>query len=232
LFKFFGFDRNKKLNIYISTLFIVSPSSGTVTHQGQVINFTGPVIPEYEFKMIPIFSSLFNLITTGDSLVSALVNRWILGDVDINYPNAPQSLNAIQFCNFICVGGPAANSLTDYYVNQRKITELGFNSENKGIEIKKGENAGKIIGADGEQFDYGILEKVYDKQNGNIIFVAAGLGFAGTMAAANYLVREWKTLAKNYGDACFTICLKTPWHYLNSEGFKTAEVIFTRKVSN
>jgi len=226
LLQFFGLDKQNKLSILLSTLYI--PSNTAITHSGSIISYQGPVIPEYEHQVIPIFSELFSLITTGDSLIKTIIGKILLGDVDIDYLNTPKSHTNISFHNFICVGGPSANSVTYYYMNQNQ-TWLGFNNTNAAIEIRRGRFKGKTLATPNLQDDYGILEKIIDKKNNSCVFIAAGCNYGATKASAYYLAHNWKNLQKEFDNNEFTLCLKVPQYFIDPNGYLHPTVIFKRK---
>lgn len=76
-------------------------------------------------------------------------------------------------------------------------------------------------------FDFGILEKIFDAENGVYVLIAAGWGFAGTMSAAYYLSQNWELLEKRFGSSPFALCLKVPWHHKNVQGYKSPQIIFS-----
>lgn len=226
LLQFFGLDKQNKLSILLSTLYI--PLNTAVTHSGSIISYQGPVIPEYEHQVIPIFSDLFSLITTGDNLIKTIISKLLLGDVLIEYLNTPRNYSSISFHNFICVGGPAANSVTYYYMTQNH-TLLGFNNINAAIEIKKGRSKGRVLATPSLQDDYGILEKIVDKKNNSFVFIAAGCNYGATKAAAYYLAHNWSNLQKEFGNDGFTLCIKVPQYFVDPNGYLHPVIIYKRK---
>lgn len=223
LIKFFGFDKQKKLSIFLSTLYI--PSMASFTHAGLRMRYEGAAIPEYEHQVIPIFSNLFSLITTGDGIFKTMANRFLLGDVDIDYLNAPKDFNKISFHNFICVGGPSANQVTNHYMSS-EFAYLGFNSVTSGVEIKKGKGKGRQLGLSNQHDDYGIVEKIIDKKNNSIVFITAGGNIGATKGCAFYLAKNWRSLQRRYGSKGFAICIKVPQHFVDPQGYANAQVVF------
>jgi hypothetical protein len=228
MLSFFGFDKQKKLSILLSTLYI--PTHTAITHSGSKISYQGLAIPEYEHQVIPFFSELFSIITTGDGVMKTVINKLLLGDVDISYLNTPMNINKISFQNFICIGGPSANVITEHYMNTG-MTWLGFNKINTGIDLIKGQGKGKTLGVSNSQDDYGILEKIIDKKNNSSVFIAAGGNFGATKAAAYYLARNWRALQKEFGNNGFALCIKVPQHFVDPDGYLHPQVIYKRRTN-
>lgn len=219
MFRFFGFHRNFRLNVYLSALFVTSQKTPIISHKGLNIPYKGPVIPECEFISISFLSRMFNFISRGDSLGSSILNRVLLGEVSVEYLNSPSSVDEIEHRNCICIGSGATNSVTDLYMT-RNSTILSFCETSGKIQTKD-----EIIG-DPKNGDYGILEKVYDKDLGVYVFIAAGMGIAGTLAAIYYLSENWRVLEAKYKDREFALCLKSRFYQQNKEAYKNAQVVF------
>jgi hypothetical protein len=226
LINFFGLKKQNKLTIYLSSLYI--PHNTALTYTNKIISFQGLVIPEYEHQVIPFFSNLFTLITTGKNVFHTILNKMLLGNVDISYINTPLQINSISFHNLICIGGPSANIVTNYYLRSN-LNWLGFNSTNNGIEIKKGKRKGQVLGLNNSNEDFGILEKIIDKKNDSIVFIAAGGNYMATKAAAYYLSENWRNLQKEFKNNGFALCIKTPQHFIDNEGYKYPKIIYKVK---
>lgn len=227
MISFFGFNKQKRLSIFLSTLYIQNNTA--ITHSGSIISYQGAAIPEYEHQVIPFFSDLFSLITTGDNVLKTILNKLLLGNVDIAYLNTPRNIDSISFHNFICVGGPSANTVTDYYMRNGQ-TWLGFNTTNAGVEIKKGRQRDKVLGISNQQDDYGILEKIVDKKNNSFIFIAAGGNIGATKASAYYLAKNWRKLQKEFKNSGFALCIKVPQYFIDPNGYLYPQVIYKRKI--
>jgi hypothetical protein len=225
LLEFFGLNKSKKLTVYFSTLFI--PTGTANTHNLQNISFQGPAIPEYEYKVIPFFSELFTSINVGESVLSGIINRLLIGDAVITYLSSPLTFNSTSSNNIISLGGPGANVVTYNFMINRQ-TWLKFTNNNSSIEIAKGKAKGKIIGIATMQDDFGILEKVFDSKNNRFIFIAAGVNYSATMGTAYYLAMNWKTLHKEYGNKEFALCLKVAQPHIDPDGYKYPQIIYKR----
>ncbi|WP_372369630.1 hypothetical protein [Candidatus Uabimicrobium sp. HlEnr_7] len=219
MYRFFGFHRNFKLNVYLSALFVQDKKTPIFSHMGFNIPYKGPVVPECEFIAISFFSRIFNLISRGDNVGSSILNKLVLGDVSVNYLNSPASSENIEHRNCICLGSATTNSMTDLYTS-RNETILSFCSKTCTIKSKD-----EIIG-DPKGGDYAILEKIYDKETGIYVFVAAGMGISGTLAAVYYLTENWKKLEKKYKHKEFALCLRSCFYDQNPEGYKNAKIVF------
>lgn len=224
MIEFFGFNKQKRLSILLSTLLIRGNTA--LTYSGSVMSYSGLAIPEYEYQVIPFFSNLFSIITTGDNVFKTMLNRIFLGDVDIEYVNTPLNMSQIRFNNFICVGGPSANIVTDYYLKNGQ-SWLGFNASS-GVEIQKGKSKGRLLGISNAQDDYGILEKIIDDKNNSCVFIAAGGNIGATKGASYYLATKWKELRNEFKGKGFAICFKVPQYFNDPNGYKYPQIIYKK----
>jgi len=214
--EFFGLVKNNRLFVYMSSRPVYKP-------------FEERGVQIEEFQLIPLISSLFLL--NKNRLIpeafSGLVDTfWLIQNPKVEFLPSPRDSDEIQFANTICVGGPAYNVATLYYSKTNSpYSVLLYENDKWRIEIQKGTKAGKTIFADEGQ-DIAILNKCFDVENETTIFIVGGAGINGTRAAAEYLIKNWQSLQKIYGEKEFCICLKCPYRTKNNlTGYEQAEVI-------
>jgi len=218
--RFLGLEKNKKiLRVYVSTLYIDSFKAADAT--GTLRSYRGKAVPEYEFNAIQTITNIFNLLSKdAANIYSKLVNILFFRGFDLHLSTSPMDQKEIIFDNTLSIGGPGYNEVTKYYFI-KKAPFFIFDQNNTAVVVNRGNDKGKVIsGAD----DFGILQKVFDKDHGINVFIAAGIGVNGTRGALEYLMNNWKMLDKKYRKSEFGICLRFPNINQNPFGYLYPQV--------
>jgi len=79
--------------------------------------------------------------------------------------------------------------------------------EARSITIVRGGTESKVNFTD---VNLALIEKCHDPDRGTTLFFCVGFRGDGSWAATEYLVRNWKRLAAEFGDADFVVCLGFP----------------------
>jgi hypothetical protein len=208
--RFFGVEKNHKLVVYLSNLWQQSKN-----------NSEGIVIAGSEFRVAISIQSLFGKTPFRvPELVRGLVDElWAGQELDYAIKVSPLELNLIEFKNMIVVGASPKNSVRRYYLKSGLVSFkiVGEKKEPVGnvhdkvlsskAKVLKGRSEGQEITGN---YNIAILEKVIDKENGNIVFMCVGCQGDSSWGATEYLVRNWKNLQKRFENNEFAICLGFP----------------------
>lgn len=216
MFRFFGIQfKNPTFFVYLSVINVVQPFTTASFKPNVVGSYTGPAIPEAELLVV---NHVANILQT-DPLQNyprfvreKLASRFDqFKPLQLRLRSSPlQSLPfpGFDFGALLCVGSQTYNSVTDYYMSYHP-GYLKLVSSNSGtwIEVLKGEQKGRKFYPTIKQGPgyLGMLERLTDDEHGNTVFVAAGVGTAGTMGAVMYLVHGWKEIAQKYQEKPFAL---------------------------
>ena len=216
LVAFFGLGKQNRLLVYMTSRPVYQP-------------FNERGVPSEEFQLVPTISSLFlsgQLGPVPEAFSGLIDSFWLIKRPSIEFLASPQDAEEIRFANTICVGGPAYNAATAYYSKAcSPYFALSYERKEWRVRILRGSKAGESIIAD-EGWDLGILNKCYDVEHGSTIFIVAGMGINGTIAAAEHLVANWQTLQAAYKAQEFGLYLRCPYRTsADSTGYERAEVI-------
>jgi hypothetical protein len=115
--------------------------------------------------------------------------------------------------NLIVVGGSARNSVRARYVQARLPTAILTGEDQvpvkqeQSITIIRGGTESKVNLA---EVNVALIEKCRDPDRGTTVFFCLGIRADGSWAATEYLARNWKRLAAEFGDTDFVVCLGFP----------------------
>lgn len=223
--KFFGFNKQKSLNIYFSSLWVKGTAQSIVfNYKNESRSFRGVALPGNEFGTLPTMSNTFSFITDGNNFLSTLINRIIFKDIDIQYLNSPTSEEIPGDCNIITIGSKGYNSVSEYFESKVE-NHLKFNKNNNEILYN-----GNIIASPTAGYDYAIIEKFIDDEGHRVMFYLAGFDVIGTKCAVEYLMKNWGSLYKLYGEGGFAICIKTKRAQSENESSNNISVVFQKAI--
>jgi len=206
----FGVRDSRRLTVYLSNLWD-RKSDAPYT----------PIVSGHEFRVSKTITGLF-----GDAplrmpdLAKGLVDTVFAGDrVDVTFEVSPLVPEEIRFSNMISVGASTKNSVRRHYL-AAGLPYLAFVGETtepvesifrspveQRVRIMKGPLMGETIEGD---YNFAIVEKAWDAKLGVAVIMCAGVRADGSWAATEYLARNWRKLARRFGDSCFAICLGFP----------------------
>jgi hypothetical protein len=228
MLRFFGFKRNKHLTIWFTR------ASHAHTHEEgnctcPAASYSGADIAKYEELTISFFSTLFSRLTSEAKIIESEFHKLQLTKVEISYRNSPEVFEELSsFHNFICIGGPLANSVTARYLEQVP-THMGFSAPNFAVVVKAGKRKGATFVSEGD-YEYGYIEKLIDPDHKTAVFIVAGYSIVATTVAAYYLTENWRLLQKRYGSKPFAVCLKVAESSLSWNWYMTPEVVYQSEV--
>jgi len=226
LIRFFDLDpENPVAIIYLSNLITPheeqfhAPATFRYQQGDQKIfigSFRGSAVPSAELGLVTHISmALQNDPLQGwpGFLQKLLVNRWkAFRPVHVSFrvsPNQALPFFGWRFETLLTVGSGTYNSVTNYY-DERREGRLELKSDPYRIialqEVKQGQ---EFYPTDPEKpGGLAILEKIVDSVNGTTVFIASGAGALGTMGAVQYLMREWESLYKQFGNTPFSAVME------------------------
>jgi hypothetical protein len=212
-FRFFGLVRVDSIGVYLSNLW--NPQT-SLTGRG-----VGYSISLHELRAAQSVEKLFGsaplrLPDVVRGLVDAL---WLHRQVQCVTDVSPvKSADADLDRNLIIIGGSMRNSVRARYV-QARLPSAILTGEDQvpvnwaavdrahTIRIMRGDGKSEVSLAD---VNLAIVEKCHDPERGTTIFFCLGIRGDGSWAATEYLIRNWKRLASEFGESDFVVCLGFP----------------------
>lgn len=212
LFRFLGINKDRpEFRVYLSTVFV--QPGGSVDSKGTPRTYAGPATPGNELAVIQPLTNLFHSRALGN--LSAPMRRWLGAKVHWAFQGiyplvspSPEKTSQVEPTNTLVVGSEYYNTAGELYMETGDpFLEMPENSET--IRVRKGPRSGDVFRRRPNHIDdVAILEKLLDEVRGTTIFLAAGLGVVGTRGAVQYLIDDWATLQKDFGDKPFAVCLR------------------------
>lgn len=198
LFKFFSIEDPKRLNVYLSRLFI--KPGGAIGITGQPASYQGISIVYNEAMAANRFRENFNYLSPSFSDKPGLLSKILLSDVQVQTIVSVANTTEIDYTtSLITLGSPTYNL----------VSREAQNNSHSQVQFA---NNGGTINITGLQpmnnLTYGFIQRVHDQNTNKNVFYAAGLSELGTVGAANFLATNWGLLYKKYkGDKNFIIVL-------------------------
>ena len=130
-------------------------------------------------------------------------------------PPAPTKIPAQS--NAIVIGAASRNSVRAAYVDnnltflqldyedQSKRTMDGHEGASGNVLIARGPRIGQVVESNG--LHLAVVEKLYDPDSGEAVFFCAGVRGDTSWGAAEYLVRNWLKLHREFGSGAFALGL-------------------------
>lgn len=211
---FFGLARRPELSTCLSNVWKASERSRP----------RGYLVALHEIRASESVSNLFRSTSFRlPDLVRGLVDAIFLGANRYRYStsvspaetDAPQDFEQLG-SNLIVVGSSWKNSIRRLYLQERRPSmQLSVETLSVGdstqappaslVEVIAGPEAGRLVDKDG--LYVAIVEKVLDESRNAVVFFCLGQRGDVTWAATEYLVRNWRSLRKEFGDRPFALCL-------------------------
>jgi hypothetical protein len=212
-FRFFGLIRVDSMGVYLSNLWTpqASPSGRPVGYSISLHELRAAQAVEKLFGSAPL--RLPDLVR---GLVDAL---WLHRQIPCTTDVCPlKAEDADLDRNLIVVGSSMRNSVRARYVRaglpSATLTgeDLAANSfaamdKARSVTIVRGGNKTVV---DPPAVNLAIVEKCHDPDRRIVVFFCLGLRGDASWAATEYLVRNWKRLAAEFGDSNFVVCLGFP----------------------
>ena len=210
---FFGLRANQQLIVCLSNLW-------TETASGRPRGYS---VSLHELRASEAVTRLFGSASFRlPDLVRGLVDAIYLGryryDFHSTVSPAPTE-NPQQFAglgsNLIVTGAATRNRIRRLYLDENLLSLRMSNerpdrlpSEGRYVEVLNGPDHGHQIRSDA--LELAVVEKAYDAVRGTTVLFCLGHQGDTTWAATEYLVRNWRSLRREFGDGPFAICLGFP----------------------
>lgn len=213
---FFGLDRNRRLTVYLSNLWLPSMKQEPWSR----------IVSGHEFRVTKTMHSLFGSAPVSlPELVQGLVDKFFLGEkIDLGIEVSPQSDGIELVNNMVVVGATTKNSVRRQFVEKGMVyvtidgeptvppkqdEDILTNPLQERFIVTRGKRAGEAIERGG-RYSLAILERIRNEQDDTVVFMCTGLRGIGSWAATEYLARNWRKLSHEFGDRNFARCLWFP----------------------
>ena len=209
--QFFGLNRTARVAVYLSNLW-KPESSPSGRSEGYTISL-------HELRAAQSVDKLFGSAPFRlPDLVRGLVDAiWLRHQVQCVTDVCPlRAEDADLGRNLIIVGSSARNSVRARYV-RAGLPSVILTRED-GDPLSAIQSASITVLSEGggneitlDNWNFAILEKCYDPERGITLIFCLGPRADGSWAATEYLVRNWRRLAREFSGNDFAICLCFPY---------------------
>lgn len=212
--RFFGLDTNQQLVVCLSNLWSRSTSTRA----------RGYSVSLHELRASEAVTRLFGSASFRlPDIVRGLVDAIYLGGHRYDFHNtvSPSATDdPKQFAelssNLIVVGAAARNSIRKLYLDENLVSlclssELPDSAphhqppEQRFVEVLGGADVGRRITS--ETLELAVVERARDAARGTTVVFCLGRRGDTTWAATEFLVRNWRSLEREFGDRPFALCL-------------------------
>jgi len=221
--RFFGCDNVARLTSCLSNLWSPSASSRPI----------GYTVSLHEMRAAENVNRLFASASFRlPDLVRGLVDAVWLGSYPIEYKtdvspamSGDPTAYLIDRGNIVVLGGARRNSIRALYLTENSLLlklrneaggEFGtwpVNDEDAGLEVLAGAQRGEILPCPSGKA-LAVIERIHDQTRGYVAFFCFGYRADTTWAATEHLLRNWRRLQSEFGNAPFAIGLAfTPLNY-------------------
>jgi hypothetical protein len=193
--KFFGLQNHARVVIYASRLWV--PAYTSLGPDGQERSFEGIASPGYEAKLIAKMYIFFD----GWAPLPKWAGSLSWENIAVEPVVSPPPGEIEQHATLIAIGSPGYNIVSEAIESDLAPpvrfarNEAGY--DNSALELPRG----SVLD---DPFN-GAVQRLVNTSTGQVAFYVGGPSAAGTTAATNYLLREWKTLAKRPLDRPFYV---------------------------
>jgi len=205
---FFGLRNSKGITVYLSNLY-TSAASLNRRPDGRTISI-------HELRGAQSIDRVLGSAPLRlPELVRGLVDSiWLRGAVESDTIVSPIESAGIDYSrNMIVIGSGVRNSVRAYYLKKR-LPVAAFSGEYQGLLdfestiVASFDDGRTKIGQSDKNI--GILEKCHDREHGITVFFCLGKRADSSWVAAEYLVKHWNKLAREFGDSDFLIYIECP----------------------
>lgn len=231
LLRFFGVSNKlPRVHIYLSRLEI--KPGGTVGFEPITKGYSGPSINKIEFEGALLIRNQLRSATLA--LLPKKLRDWLsqqhvsLIALDPAIDTSPQDLRSVAFDNMVVLGSSIYNRVAKRYLEDPSC-HFCFAQKDDGervIKIKAGGLKDVEIPGRSSGRDLAILQRIYDKEHGNTVFLCSGLGASATFGSVRYLAENWKELYRKYECAEFALCLAFPGQAYDSEAVVNPVIVY------
>ena len=195
--------------IYISHLRITS--GGALDASGTPRSYVGSAVTQLESEMGGLLKSLFSATVPGRAVQPGWIQALLFVSADVEVQPAPGQAQQIdQEGTVVSLGSPGYNVVSGV-IETNCSSPVKFVQGYKAIQLP-----GNLTITDPRQ---SVLVRLL--VGDRYWFYAAGLGEAGTAAAAHYLAKSWRRLDRRYrGSPSFFVALE-----LSSNDYRNTRII-------
>lgn len=192
LLKFFNIADTKRMVIYLSNLRITPGGSIGIDNKPRA--YAGTTVVYGEQEAAAKYKERFNYLAPSLSESPSFMSKILFADIKVTSLPSPLTEGKIEAnSSIISFGSPGYNKVSEFIENLPDSV-MQFVNNNREIQIKNLPNF--------TDTRLGFIQRLVVNQEvvNRSIFYTAGLAEIGTVGAANYLVKNWKTLRKKYSD--------------------------------
>jgi hypothetical protein len=179
--KFFGLQNHARVVIYSSRLWV--PCLTSLGPDDAPRSFEGIASPGYEAKLIADIYVFFD----GWAPLPRWAGSLIWQDIAVEPLVSPPPGEIEQHDTLIAIGSPGYNRVSEA-IEAELAPPVRFIDDNRALALPGGTPLTDTA--------LGAVQRLVNTSTGQVAFYVGGPSAAGTTAATNYLLREWKTLAK------------------------------------
>lgn len=212
--RFFGLVENARLSACVSNLWSTAVSSRP----------RGYTVSLHELRASESINRLFGTASFRlPDMVRGLVDTIYLGGQSYNFhttvsPTPSDGTATFQdfASNLIVIGAASKNCIRHDYVT-RSLVQIRLSNETadrrthqippeqRYAEVVGGPEAGRKVRSD--SLTVALVERIYDPDRAITVFFCLGQRGDSTWAATEYLVRNWRSLEREFGSNTFSLCL-------------------------
>lgn len=208
--RFFGINHSGHVTVWLSNLWIPGPSR-------RPIGFT---ISKHELMAAQSIGKLFSAAPMRlPEIVRGLVDAlWLRNQIRCKVEvSPPDPVTPIASSTSIVVGASARNSIRRQFINQGTVSAMLSHELPESRPVSRDELCDIVLqrkNGEIQRVSSGlnvcIIEKAILPGDGGTVFFCAGQRADNSWEAAEYLVRHWKGLEREYGDNPFVLGLGFP----------------------
>lgn len=203
LLRFFNIADTKSLAIYLSNLRVIQ--GGTIGIDNVNRTYYGHAVVYNEQLLATKFKERFNYLVPSLSDTPSFLSKIVFADISVAIIPSPIVESEIGAnSSLISFGSPGYNKASAMIENNPKSV-VRFINDNRAIQIQ---NVSSMTDTSN-----GIIQRIVTDSTEckRSLFYVAGLSERGTIGAANYLLKNWKTLSKKYkNDESFIVVIHFP----------------------
>lgn len=203
LLRFFNIADTKRLAIYLSNLRVIP--GGTLGIDNINRTYYGHAVVYNEQLYATKFKERFNYLVPSLSESPTFLSKIIFADINVSIIPSPLSESEIGTnSSIISFGSPGYNKASTMIENNSQSV-VSFINDNRAIQVR---NVPNITDTSNGVIQRLVIDTTECKRS---LFYVAGLSERGTIGAANYLLKYWKTLNKKYkSDEAFVVVINFP----------------------
>ncbi|WP_157119821.1 hypothetical protein [Nocardia xishanensis] len=212
--RFFGLGNSRRVSVYLSNAAEPTPRSDGRPRLALAF---------HEFQAIQSVNKLFGaaplrLPEIARGLVDGL---WLRRPIQHLAEVSPPTTDGAQLSDSCIVVGSSARNVIRRYGVERQLVRATLDAELRLGEAwyTAGDEVTVAVRLDGDNVQHirarknlALIEKVHRRGEDAVNFFCVGVRGDSSWAAVEYLVRNWKRLATEFGDQDFVVVLGVPWN--------------------